>query len=254
MNAIWSAVSRALALVVMIVPVAGAELPSLRFQCDPSGGQGDACPSFSEEFREDGAVNVRGRVVAGLRITGEVAPEPTINARVVDGGTRELCVRLITSDGLYSAEVALAALEPDQLPPGNAELLYPLDQSRALLKYRRHVGDAVDAATLITPGDCAPRRIDTVLVGYWGGAREPGPLRLEVLVNSLGASEVRLNWATDEDMHAVRCERLADGRRVGFDFTCGLTVREGIDRIQVNLALRDLGLVTGRTGFTAILP
>ncbi|PWG61596.1 hypothetical protein DEM34_15515 [Spiribacter halobius] len=217
--------------------------------------------SYVDEFREDGVVKVRGRVIAGLRFSGQNHPQRLLLAPIAEDGTDALCVRVITSDGLYAGRSHYTLDSP--AAPAGAIARLPYLEGREfqenpvnLAAYEETLeGRGGDFATLITPGDCPGEAIRTVLVGLWSddGKRAATP-PVELLVNGMGASDVRVTWESGQGRRLVRCVQSQSGRRVGFDFTCPLAWEPGAAEYTVTVTLRELGMVTGRAHFRALLP
>lgn len=238
---------RAVSVLALLLPLMAAGEDALRFER----------LTHHDEFRDDGVVDVRGRVIAGLRVAGDRKPGSSIRTRLGRDAPAELCVRVITADGLYSGEAHFQLQESMPAAGAMAELQYLMEgdaESTALSEYQAHVRpEARDFAALITPGDCSPRPLERVLIGTWEADDAAGPgVGIELLVNGLGATEVRVSGEGIEN--TGRCVRASSGRRVGFDFNCGLSVLPGASELDLSITLRDLGAVTGRAQLVAVLP
>tara|TARA_R110001599_G_scaffold127379_8_gene300750 strand:- start:14471 stop:15166 length:696 start_codon:yes stop_codon:yes gene_type:complete len=182
-------------------------------------------PNFRESIQAEVAVS--GSVLVGA-VSSDIQSGSDIGLIKIppfEGQPREVCLSVLTRDGVYIARNTYVLPDYDAQTP--VSLPYKHSKSHKLLSgYRQD-----QVAIIVIEGDCeepgqriilpakAPTRNSSVLL----------------MVNGLGATDVFVRVATSDDERP--CKQLTDDKSVVFDFFCEIDLRDSGQGAELELVI-----------------
>lgn len=187
--------------------------------------------TLNEIFAQEAAVS--GRVIAGVVIPTSEVGSAVFLVPAVTVAAEEVCVRVVSKDGLYWSENTF--LWPAETSAPVVQLQYDSRYRNELAAYAPE-----ELAILSTEGDCTELSANAVIAT----ARAPfgnQAASLDIYVNS-GRSDTFIAFAaTSAGRTTLSCELIREGRRTGYDTICRLPLAEvtaGEEGLQVRILRR----------------
>ncbi|GAB7080502.1 hypothetical protein [Megalodesulfovibrio paquesii] len=200
--------------------------------------------SFKENF--DSAVPVSGSVIVGVRLgeaEGNVAVQDT---QLVLPTATDVCVRVVTRDGRYSANNVYRL--PAPVAGANRVRLSPvtLHYAQALSDYKKD--DLAICAFAAHNGSCAPAQV--AYLPHLADPRQPGQ-HLNILINSGARYSAVL---VRKKQQQVRCQAISQGSKIAYDQKCQIPLEylsEGPNELTLTM---DDGFDEEAVRFQVMLP
>ena len=194
---------------------------------------------FLETYQPE--VSVSGNVIVGVMTAAAATAilKNQIAVRAHGAGSRAVCLRVASRDGIYTSRNIYSLPEQAEGP--------------VLLPYESRLADVVRAygsneiAMAATEGECDSGSSDYFLLS---AASETGSPEVVIYLNSFGATDVFFQLDSDP----VPCEYFSEGRRTTYDFVCRLSaigkhdsvpvtiIRERFGREQPSIELKIVGI------------
>ncbi|RUO61796.1 hypothetical protein [Pseudidiomarina insulisalsae] len=189
----------------------------------------------SSEFNEVYASNVpvSGRVLVGIQIVS-AETSPNFEVQVPSSfQAKPICLRVRSRDGTYSSENQYQVV--GQPNDGLYQVNYPT-------KYISKLNDFSDneLALLAFPGMCTDDQLDTLMLSFRGEQIVLDDATEVVLFVNSGRSAVFVQLKNDEHGKSVRCDRIEEGIRTGYDTLCRLNYSD-LTKVNGAVLLRRQG-------------
>ncbi|MDY0259929.1 MAG: hypothetical protein RBR41_09730 [Desulfovibrio sp.] len=223
-------------------------LPSSAFSAESLPVIEADAASFKESF--DQAVPVSGNIIAGLRF-GDGAKKISANGTfLAPPQGRDVCVRVVTRDGRFSASNIYRLANDEQLSQANAAgrvHLSPITHSYAEKLVNYVVDDLAVSAFMASEGGCAAGKTPYVPQIVSQGTEKV----FTVLVNSGGRS---CRLTLQPNRKSVQCARFSNGARIAYDQECVMDVSHLTPGINNFVLVLDDGFNEERSSFQVIVP
>lgn len=189
--------------------------------------------------------SVSGRVVAGVLSADASADDSLFLFSSPARASGDVCVRVISRDGLYWSENTFRWPSNSQ-----SEVVRLQYQSRYdLNSYRK-----LDLAVLGYEGDCSEVREGPVLIAL-RGKDHALPESLDILVNSGRSDTFAVLTNLSAGPRTVACRPITDGRRTGYDTICRVPVADsGSENLVVKILRRRFDRMLSPTELVLRLP
>lgn len=205
--------------------------------------------SFKESF--DHVVPVSGNIIAGLRFGGGAKKISANGTFLAPPQGRDVCVRVVTRDGRFSASNIYRFVNDEQLSQANAAgrvHLSPITRNYAEKLANYIVDDLAVSAFMASEGGCAAGKTPYVPQIVSQGKENNV---FTVLVNSGGRS-CRLTLQSNSK--SVQCARFSNGARIAYDQECVMDVTYLTPGINNFVLVLDDGFNEERSSFQVIVP
>jgi len=162
--------------------------------------------------------------ISGLLVLGAIRHSGTFSDHVMmtaalpkDWGGNEICISMISADGLYEARNTYRI--DDSWDGGIAEIPYPTKYADRLLELQQN-----ELAISTSMGDCEASENGAIMPIAWRSKEAASSAKISLYANGFGADEVFIYVGSDPNSDPVDCTILEAGVRTVFDTVCELDV------------------------------
>lgn len=170
--------------------------------------------------------------ISGLLVLGAIRQSGTFSDHVMmtatlpeDWGGNEICISMISADGLYEARNTYHVDE--SWSGGIAEIPYPTKYADRLLELQQN-----ELAISTKMGDCESSEKGAIMPIAWRSKEAASSAKISLYANGFGADEVFIYVGSDPNADPVDCTIIEAGVRTVFDTVCELDVSK-FDRDEI---------------------